>query len=156
MSRATSPNTRGPSAAQSDASSASLYDEIEGEAEVQAVNPGPKAICGIPRKPNTLVLSSDIGVNFPQRIEIDIGSGRALSNNSAAGLNRDLSDPSTLEDAEEQLQIACTYHHRAIRYVKLDCSLMDINVWDRLVWQTFDMPRRAFAFRLCTALSSST
>ena len=44
MSRATSPNTRGPSAAQSDASSASLYDEIEGEAEVQAVTLGPKEI----------------------------------------------------------------------------------------------------------------
>jgi predicted neuraminidase len=115
------------SAAQSDARRASLYDEIEGGDEVQAVTPGPKAIWGIPRAPMTLALSSDNGISFPQRIEIDTGSGHALSNNSAAGVNRELSYPSILQDAEGRLHIAYTYHRRAIRYVGLDLPPMNIN-----------------------------
>jgi predicted neuraminidase len=108
------------SAAQSDARRASLYDEIEGEAEVQAVTTGPKAIWGVPRAPMTLALSSDNGASFPVRITLDDGSGHALSNNSAAGVNRELSYPSILQDPSGRLHIAYTYHRRAIRYVGLD------------------------------------
>ena len=116
------------SAAQSDARRASLYDEIPdehgGEAEVQAVTSGPKAIWGVPRAPMTLAISSDNGATFPQRIVLDDGTGHALSNNSAAGINRELSYPSILQDAEGRLHIAYTYHRRAIRYLRLDCPQM--------------------------------
>lgn len=108
------------SAAQSDARRASLYDEIEGEADVQAVTTGPKAIWGVPRAPMVLALSSDNGATFPQRIVLEDGSGHALSNNSAAGVNRELSYPSILQDSAGRLHIAYTYHRRAIRYVRLD------------------------------------
>jgi predicted neuraminidase len=112
------------SAAQSDARRASLYDEIPdetgGEADVQAVTTGPKAIWGVPRAPMTLALSSDNGASFPVRITLDDGSGHALSNNSAAGVNRELSYPSILQDPSGRLHIAYTYHRRAIRYVGLD------------------------------------
>ena len=112
-------------AAQSDARRASLYDEIEGEAEVQAMTDGPKAIWGVPRAPMTLALSSDNGATFPVRIDLDHGSGHALSNNSAAGINRELSYPSILQGSEGRLHIAYTYHRRAIRYVSIDCPPAD-------------------------------
>ena len=108
------------SAATSDARRASLYDEIEGEAEVQAVTEGPKAVWGVPRAPMTLAISSDNGATFPVRIDLDQGTGHALSNNSAEGVNRELSYPSILQDGEGHLHIAYTYHRRAIRYVRIN------------------------------------
>lgn len=112
------------SATQSAARRASLYDEIpdEADAEVEARNEteGPKAIWGVPRAPMTLAISHDNGATFPIRIDVDQGSGYALSNNSAEGKNRELSYPSVLQDREGQLHIAYTYHRRAIRYVRLD------------------------------------
>jgi predicted neuraminidase len=112
------------SAAQSDARRASLYDEIPdengGEAEVLAVSEGPKAVWGVPRAPMTLAISSDNGATFPVRINLDHGSGHALSNNSAAGVNRELSYPSILQDRDGHLHIAYTYHRRAIRYLRID------------------------------------
>ncbi|MDM7930390.1 exo-alpha-sialidase [Tabrizicola sp.] len=111
------------SAAQSDARRASLYDEIEGEAEVRAVTEGPKAIWGVPRAPMVLALSEDNGATFPILVKIDDGSGHALSNNSAAGVNRELSYPSILPGADGVLHIAYTYHRRAIRYVRFGAPL---------------------------------
>lgn len=117
------------SAAQSDARRASLYDEIPdesgGEAEVKVVNEGPKAIWGVPRAPMTLALSRDNGATFPVRIGLDLGSGHALSNNSAEGVNRELSYPSILQDATGRLHIAYTYHRRAIRYVRIELPADD-------------------------------
>ena len=107
------------SAAQSDARRASLYDEIEGESEPQVATEGPKAIWGVPRAPMTLAVSADNGATFPLRIDLDRGSGHALSNNSAAGVNRELSYPSILQGKDGRLHIAYTYHRRAIRYVCL-------------------------------------
>jgi predicted neuraminidase len=107
------------SAAQSDARRASLYDEIEGEAGEAVETERPKAIWGVPRAPLVLALSSDGGEAFPLRIVIDTGSGHALTNNSAAGANRELSYPSILEGDDGVLHIAYTYHRRAIRYVRL-------------------------------------
>jgi predicted neuraminidase len=113
------------SAAQSDARRASLYDEIPdetGETEAtQAPTTGPKAVWGVPRAPLMLAISSDNGATFPQRLVLDDGTGHALSNNSAAGVNRELSYPSILQDSAGRLHIAYTYHRRAIRYVSLDC-----------------------------------
>ncbi|NJS38167.1 MAG: hypothetical protein HC783_03205 [Rhodobacteraceae bacterium] len=109
------------SAAQSDARRASLYDEIEGgqEETEPATLDGPKAIWGVPRAPMTLAISSDGGATFPLRADLDQSSGHALSNNSANGVNRELSYPSILQDADGRLQIAYTYHRRSIRYIRL-------------------------------------
>jgi predicted neuraminidase len=107
------------SAAQSDARRASLYDEIEGEAEAWIGTGGPKALWGVPRAPMMLALSSDNGATFPRRLTIDDGSGHALTNNSATGTNRELSYPSILQGNDGVLHIAYTYHRRAIRYVRL-------------------------------------
>jgi predicted neuraminidase len=109
------------SAAQSDARRASLYDEIEYEADVHVVTAGPKAIWGVPRAPMTLAISSDNGATFPARTDLDQGSGHALSNNSAEGVNRELSYPSILQDGHGRLHLAYTYHRRAIRYIRIDC-----------------------------------
>lgn len=111
------------SAAQSDARRASLYDEIPdengAEPETTSVTHGPKAVWGVPRAPMTLAISADNGATFPVRIDLDQGSGHALSNNSAAGVNRELSYPSILQDSAGDLHIAYTYHRRAIRYVRI-------------------------------------
>ncbi len=68
-----------------------------------------------------LALSADNGASFPVVIELDQGTGHALSNNSASGANRELSYPSILQDPAGHLHIAYTYHRRAIRYVRIDC-----------------------------------
>jgi predicted neuraminidase len=95
---------------------ASLYDEIEGD-------DGPSgtggAIWGVPRAPLSLVLSADDGASFPERRDLETGSGYCLTNNSANGLNREYSYPSILEGPDGCLHIAYTYHRRAIKYVCL-------------------------------------
>ena len=73
----------------------------------------------------TLAISADNGTTFPLRIDLDQGSGHALSNNSSAGVNRELSYPSILQDGEGYLHIAYTYHRRAIRHIRIDCPLDD-------------------------------
>ena len=109
------------SAAESDARRASLYDEIDGETDEAPAADGPKAIWGVPRAPMTLAISADEGVTFPVRINLDQGTGHALSNNSAEGVNRELSYPSILQGPDGRLHVAYTYHRRAIRYISLDC-----------------------------------
>lgn len=111
------------SAAQSDARRTSLYDEIEAGGDPDAVpaseTGGPRAIWGVPRAPLVLALSKDNGETFPTRLVIDDGTGHALSNNSAEGVNRELSYPSILQGPDGALHIAYTYHRRAIRHVRL-------------------------------------
>lgn len=100
---------------------ASLYDEIEDETGADQPPPsGTGAIWGVPRAPMTLAFSNDNGLTFPQRINLDTGTGLALSNNSKDGINQELSYPSILQDPQGRLHIAYTYHRRAIRYVRLD------------------------------------
>jgi predicted neuraminidase len=93
---------------------ASLYDEIEGD--------GPSgtggAVWGVPRAPLSLVLSAD-GASFPERRDLETGSGYCLTNDSANGLNREYSYPSIVEGPDGSLHIAYTYHRRAIKYVCL-------------------------------------
>jgi predicted neuraminidase len=64
-------------------------------------------------------------VSFPERRDLETGSGYCLTNNSANGLNREYSYPSIVEGPDGSLHIAYTYHRRAIKYVCLR--------WD---WQT--------------------
>ena len=99
----------------SDQRRASLYDEIE----TDAVAGTGGAVWGVPRAPLSLVISGDEGLSFPYRRDLDTGTGYCLSNNSAEGLNKELSYPSILQDPSGDLHIAYTYHRRAIKYVRL-------------------------------------
>lgn len=96
----------------------SLYDEIEGEAGPAQCAGG--AVWGVPRAPLTLCISTDNGDTFPQKRDLETGSGYCLSNNSKDGLNKEYSYPSVLEGADGALHIAYTYHRRAIKYLRLD------------------------------------
>lgn len=103
----------------------SLYDEIEGEAGEAApgheasASSGRKAIWGVPRAPLSLVFSSDGGESFSGRVDLEIGDGYCLTNNSKEGLNREFSYPSVIEGPDGALHVAYTYFRRAIRYLKL-------------------------------------
>lgn len=94
---------------------ASLYDEIEADAVAGTGG----AIWGVPRAPMSLVISADNGDSFAWRRDLDTGSGACLSNNSADGLNKELSYPSILQDPSGDLHIAYTYHRRAIKYLRI-------------------------------------
>lgn len=100
----------------------SLYDEIEeGEPTVGAPAPADrrKAIWGVPRAPVSLAFSSDQGVTFDERRDIELGDGYCLTNNSKDGLNRELSYPSIVAAPDGSLHIAFTYHRRAIKLLQL-------------------------------------
>ncbi len=94
---------------------ASLYDEIEQDAVAGTGG----AIWGVPRAPMALAISTDNGANFTIAAVLDDGSGACLSNNSAEGLNRELSYPSILQDPSGDLHIAYTHHRRAIKYLRV-------------------------------------
>jgi predicted neuraminidase len=110
---------------------ASLYDEIDdeglvepGSATAAAPEPapidgdGPHAFWGAPRAPMTLALSSDGGVSWPVRRNLEVGDGYCLSNNSRDGLNREYSYP-TIVAAGEAMHIAFTRFRQAIEYVEV-------------------------------------
>lgn len=101
----------------SDQRRTSLYDEIEG-GEAAASGTG-AAVWGVPRAPLVLALSPDGGATFPQRHALEEGSGYCLSNNSKDGLNKEYPYPPILEGADGSLHIACAYHRRAIKYLRL-------------------------------------
>lgn len=111
-------------ASTSDARRLSLYDEIEGEEEAPPRAPAPpaqggrKAIWGVPRAPLSLAFSSDGGLTFPDRHDLELGDGFCLSNNSKDGLNREFSYPSILE-ADGAVHVAFTYFRRAIKHIRL-------------------------------------
>jgi predicted neuraminidase len=99
----------------------SLYDEIEGEGEATPVAPTSRrrAVWGVARAPLSLAFSSDGGETFGDRLDLEIGDGYCLTNNSRDRLNRELSYPSISEAADGTLDIAFTYHRRAIKHVRL-------------------------------------
>jgi predicted neuraminidase len=103
-------------AAMSSERRASLYDEIEGD---EGPSGAGGAIWGVPRAPLSLVLSADDGASFPERRDLETGSGYCLTNNSSNGLNREYSYPSILEGPDGSVHIAYTYHRRAIKHVCL-------------------------------------
>jgi predicted neuraminidase len=100
---------------------ASLYDEIESAGpsggEAQAIER--PAIWGVPRAPLSLAFSSDGGVSFGPRTDLETGSGYCLTNNSKDGLNREFSYPSIVEAPNGDLDIAFTYFRRAIKHIRL-------------------------------------
>jgi predicted neuraminidase len=101
----------------------SLYDEIEGEEPeapaAAATSTERKAIWGVPRAPLSLAFSSDEGMTFADRVDLETGDGYCLTNNSKDGLNREFSYPSIIEGPDGALHIAFTYFRRAIKYVRL-------------------------------------
>ena len=110
----------------------SLYDEIEdeGDGKATAVSaPAPvaaapqeterKAFWGAPRAPMTLALSSDGGITWPVRRNLDVGDGYCMTNNSKEGLNREYSYPSITQTEDGDLHIAYTYFRQAIKYSRV-------------------------------------
>lgn len=98
---------------------ASLYDEL-GENDERPDSDGAiTPIWGVPRAPLTLCFSDDGGRTFPLRKVVEDGPGTCLSNNSIDGHNKELSYPVLVEDADEALHLAFTFHRRAIKYLRL-------------------------------------
>ena len=112
------------SAAQSDARRASLYDELGEDDDRPDASGGCTPIWGVERAPMALCLSQDGGRSFPLRHVIEDGPGTCLSNNSLDGKNRELSYPALLPRPDGGLDIAYTYHRRAIRHVRLSADDM--------------------------------
>ncbi|MBC2775536.1 exo-alpha-sialidase [Rhizobium sp. AQ_MP] len=106
----------------------SLYDELGEQDDRPEADPagGCAPVWGVPRAPVTVCISSDGGLTFPQRIQIEAGPGTCLSNDSTDGRNKEMSYPWLLADRDGSLHIAYTYHRRAIKYVRLAPG------WDRI------------------------
>lgn len=100
---------------------ASLYDELgEDDARPDAdPEDGCVPVWGVPRAPVALCLSSDGGLTFPERLVIEDGPGTCLSNASLDGRNREMSYPWLDEAPDGSLDLAYTYHRRAIKHVRL-------------------------------------
>jgi len=104
----------------------SLYDEIDDDEAGISVDPTtitdrPTAFWGAPRAPMTLSISADEGRSWPVRLDLELGDGFCLSNNSKESLNRELSYPSIIEAADGRLHVAYTWFRRAIKHVSLPC-----------------------------------
>ena len=98
---------------------ASLYDEL-GEADDRPnASGGCDPIWGVPRAPMVIALSNDEGRTFPRRILVEDGTGNCLSNDSLDGRNEEMSYPSLTERKDGTLDLAYSYHRRAIKHVAL-------------------------------------
>jgi predicted neuraminidase len=100
----------------------SLYDEIEDDA-VAAPAPGPadkSAFWGAPRAPLSVALSEDEGRSWLPRVDLEIGDGYCLTNNSRDRLNREFSYPSICQSRSGAIEIAFTYFRQAIKHVRVD------------------------------------
>lgn len=102
---------------------ASLYDEIEDEGD-DRVTPGQSeegksAVWGIPRAPMSLALSHDDGRSWPVRLDLELGDGFCLTNNSQEKLNREFSYPSIIQARDGSLHVAFTYFRQKIKHVRL-------------------------------------
>jgi predicted neuraminidase len=101
----------------------SLYDEIDdGEAGAQTPPPERQAFWGAPRAPLSLAFSSDHGVTWQDRQDIDTSDGYCLTNNSVTRANRELSYPVLLEGPNKTLDIAFTWFRQGIKHVRLTLS----------------------------------
>jgi predicted neuraminidase len=99
----------------------SLYDEIDDDLPPVIAGDGSKAdgrtaFWGAPRAPMTLAISTDDGRSWTKR-DVEIGDGYCLTNNSRDQSNRELSYPSIKQTADGALQVAFTFHRRAIKHV---------------------------------------
>ncbi len=102
---------------------ASLYDEIEDEGD-ERVTPtvnadGRGAVWGIPRAPMSLAISRDEGRSWPLRLDIELGDGFCMTNNSQEKLNREFSYPSIIQARDGSLHVAFTYFRQKIKHVHI-------------------------------------
>lgn len=100
----------------------SLYDEIEEEGDAPTAEQPQRArtaFWGAPRAPVSLVLSSDGGRSWSERVDLETGDGYCMTNNSADGRNRELSYPSIHQGPDGRLHVAFTYHRQAIKHIVL-------------------------------------
>jgi predicted neuraminidase len=98
----------------------SLYDEIDdGDAQKIASSVQRQAFWGAPRAPLSLAFSSDQGVTWRDRQDIDTSDGYCLSNNSVSRMNRELSYPVLLEGPDKWLDIAFTWFRQGIKHVRI-------------------------------------
>ncbi|VXD04679.1 BNR/Asp-box repeat-containing protein [Pseudomonas sp. 8Z] len=102
---------------------ASLYDEIEDEGD-ERITPttnadGRGAIWGIPRAPMSLAISTDDGHSWPVRLDIELGDGFCMTNNSQEKLNREYSYPSIIQARDGSLHVAFTYFRQKIKHVHI-------------------------------------
>ncbi|MEZ5815549.1 MAG: exo-alpha-sialidase [Hyphomicrobiaceae bacterium] len=105
---------------------ASLYDEIEDEGPANEVTAtGRQAFWGTPRAPVTLAVSEDDGGSWRIVADLETGDGYCLTNNSELRLNRELSYPTVTAAAEGDLDVAFTYHRRAIKHLRVPRRLLD-------------------------------
>ncbi len=108
------------SAADATGRRASLYDELDdGDAPSQTATPARQAFWGAPRAPLSLAFSSDHGVTWHDRQDIDTSDGFCLTNNSVTRANRELSYPVLLEGPGNTLDIAFTWFRQGIKHVRL-------------------------------------
>ena len=102
-----------------DARRGSLYDDLGGTDDRPNASGGCNPVWGVPRAPMIIAFSDDEGRTFRRRIVIEDGTGDCLSNDSLDGNNREISYPSLLEGPDSTLDLAYTYHRRAIKHVRL-------------------------------------
>ncbi|MCP4382815.1 MAG: glycosyl hydrolase [Hyphomicrobiales bacterium] len=102
-----------------DARRASLYDELGDTDTRPNATGGCDPIWGVPRAPISLCLSDDDGRTFKTRFVVEDGPGTCLSNNSANGQNKEMSYPSLIQQDDGTIDLAYTYHRRAIKHVRL-------------------------------------
>jgi predicted neuraminidase len=98
----------------------SLYDDLEedGTAAKQSTE-GRLSFWGAPRAPLSLAFSTDAGLTWSNRQDIDTSDGYCLTNNSATHANRELSYPVLLEGPDKTLDIAFTWFRQGIKHVRL-------------------------------------
>jgi predicted neuraminidase len=98
----------------------SLYDEIDdGEPAPPPSTTIRQAFWGAPRAPMSLSFSSDNGLTWQGRSDLDTSDGFCLSNNSVARTNRELSYPVLLEGPGNTLDIAFTWFRQGIKHVRI-------------------------------------
>ncbi|WMS40919.1 exo-alpha-sialidase [Acuticoccus sp. MNP-M23] len=122
------------SASEHSARRASLYDELDGDDAAAGEDEAPAAVrpreaCtpvwGIPRAPLSISVSADGGRTFPLRRVVEDGPGTCLTNNSLDGQNHELSYPSLVQRADGGLDLAYTFHRRAIKFTRLPAGWID-------------------------------
>ena len=108
------------SAANATGRRSSLYDELDdGDNSSPAAQPLRQAFWGAPRAPLSLAFSSDHGVSWYDRQDIDASDGYCLTNNSVTRANRELSYPVLLEGPRNTLDITFTWFRQGIKHVRL-------------------------------------
>jgi predicted neuraminidase len=103
----------------------SLYDDLgDDTADVKAsvTATARQAFWGAPRAPLSLAYSSDNGLTWQNRQDIDTSDGYCLTNNSVTRANRELSYPVLLEGPCNTLDIAFTWFRQGIKHVRIKLS----------------------------------